>query len=143
MWTERRTSGAALRSSKGLRDCIGQQVKKSKSIYIIAGESSGDAHGAVLMREIAALAPDTRFFGAGGPQMQQIAGGDFVDWTQEAVVGLWDVLVKYPYFREKFYQMYCEIRQLYPDAVVFVEYPRFKILHSSKIPRKQIATKQI
>jgi lipid-A-disaccharide synthase len=121
----------------------GQQVKKSKSIYIIAGESSGDAHGAVLMREIAALAPDTRFFGAGGPQMQQIAGGDFVDWTQEAVVGLWDVLVKYPYFREKFYQMYGEIRQLDPDAVVFVDYPGFNLRLASYLRRKQFPRKLI
>src|SRR5437867_2084636 len=74
------------------------------NIYMIAGESSGDAHGAVLMREIARLVPDARFYGAGGPQMREIAGKEFLDWTQEAVVGLWDVIVKYPYFREKFYR---------------------------------------
>jgi lipid A disaccharide synthetase len=31
-------------------------------IYLIAGESSGDTHGAVLMREIARLTPDAQFF---------------------------------------------------------------------------------
>src|SRR3984957_7346792 len=96
-------------------------------IYIIAGESSGDAHGAVLMREVARLVPDTQFFGAGGPQMQKIAGGQFMDWTQEAVVGLWDVVVKYPYFREKFYRMYREILALDPVAVIFVDYPGFNL----------------
>src|ERR1700721_430865 len=95
----------------------------AKRIYIISGESSGDAHGAVLMREITRFAPDTQFFGAGGPQMQKIAGGEFMDWTQEAVVGLWDVIVKYPYFRQKFYQMYRDIRTLDLDAVIFVDYP--------------------
>jgi len=119
------------------------QYVKSKSIYIIAGESSGDAHGAVLMREIAALAPDTRFFGAGGPQMQKIAGGNFVDWTHEAVVGLWDVLVKYPYFRARFYQMYREIRLLEPDAVVFIDYPGFNLRLASYLRRKQFARKLI
>ena len=87
-----------------------------KRIYIIAGESSGDAHGAVLMREMASLVPDVKFFGAGGPQMQMIAGRQFMDWTQEAVVGLWDVIVKYPYFREKFYQMYREISAIRPGC---------------------------
>jgi lipid-A-disaccharide synthase len=125
-----------------LQDDNGQQLK-SKSIYIIAGESSGDVHGAVLMREIAALAPDTRFFGAGGPQMHKIAGGNFVDWTHEAVVGLWDVLVKYPYFREKFYQMYREIRQLEPDAVIFVDYPGFNLRLASYLRRKQYGRKLI
>jgi len=75
--------------------------------------------------------------------MQQIAGGDFVDWTQEAVVGLWDVLVKYPYFREKFYQMYGEIRQLDPDAVVFVDYPGFNLRLASYLRRKQFPRKLI
>ena len=34
----------------------------AKRIYIIAGESSGDAHGAVLMREIAGLVPECAVF---------------------------------------------------------------------------------
>jgi lipid-A-disaccharide synthase len=112
-------------------------------IYIIAGESSGDTHGAVLMREIARLVPGVQFFGAGGPQMQKIAQGQFTDWTQEAVVGLWDVVVKYPYFREKFYQMYREIRQLGPVAVIFVDYPGFNLRLAHYLRRKQFSGKLI
>jgi lipid-A-disaccharide synthase len=114
-----------------------------KRIYIISGESSGDAHGAVLMREIARLAPTTQFFGAGGPQMQKIAGGQFMDWTQEAVVGLWDVIVKYPYFREKFYQMYRDIRRLEPDAVIFVDYPGFNLRLAHYLRRQKFRGKLI
>ena len=75
--------------------------------------------------------------------MQKIAGTNFVDWTHEAVVGLWDVLVKYPYFREKFYQMYREIRQLEPDAVIFVDYPGFNLRLASYLRRKQFSRKLI
>src|ERR1700719_771723 len=114
-----------------------------KRIYLIAGESSGDDHGAVLMREIARLIPGAQFFGAGGPQMQKVAGGQFMDWTQEAVVGLWDVIVKYPYFREKFYQMYREIRRLDPDAVIFVDYPGFNLRLAQYLRRKQFRGKLI
>ncbi|MBV8532744.1 MAG: lipid-A-disaccharide synthase [Verrucomicrobia bacterium] len=114
-----------------------------KRIYIIAGEASGDAHGAVLMKEIAALVSDVQFFGAGGPEMRLIAGNHFMDWTQEAVVGLWDVLVKYPYFREKFYRMYREIRQLEPDTVIFVDYPGFNLRLAHYLRRKQYAGKLI
>ena len=118
-------------------------IMHPKRIYLISGESSGDAHGAILMREIARLAPSTQFFGAGGPQMQKIAGGQFIDWTQEAVVGLWDVIVKYPYFREKFYQMYREIRRLEPDAVIFVDYPGFNLRLAHYLRRKQFSGKLI
>ncbi len=116
---------------------------KPTSIYIIAGESSGDTHGAVMMREIAALSPGSRFFGAGGPQMQKIAGGDFLDWTSEAVVGLWDVLVKYPYFRERFYEMYHAIRKLNPEAVIFVDYPGFNLRLARYLRRKGFSGKLI
>jgi lipid-A-disaccharide synthase len=112
-------------------------------IYMIAGESSGDTHGAVLMREIARLVPGTQFFGAGGPQMKKIAQGQFIDWTLEAVVGLWDVVVKYPYFREKFHQMYREIREVDPDAVIFVDYPGFNLRLAYYLRRKQFSGKLI
>jgi lipid-A-disaccharide synthase len=88
-------------------------------IYIIAGESSGDAHASVLMREIAELVPAVQFFGAGGAQMEKMAAAPFLNWTQEAVVGLWDVLVKYAYFRRKFYDMYEQVRRIQPAAVIF------------------------
>jgi lipid-A-disaccharide synthase len=114
-----------------------------KRIYLVAGESSGDAHGAVLMREIVRRIPDVQFFGAGGPEMQTIAGKHFLDWTVEAVVGLWDVIVKYPYFRQKFYQMYAEIRELNPEAVIFVDYPGFNLRLANYLRRKQFPGKLI
>src|SRR6201986_401353 len=114
---------------------------QAKRIYIIAGESSGDAHRAVLMREMATLVPALQFFGAGGPGRRRIAGNHFMDWTQEAVVGLWDVLVKYPYFREKFYRMYREIRKLEPDAVIFVDYPGFNLRLAHYLRRQKFSGK--
>jgi lipid-A-disaccharide synthase len=116
---------------------------QAKRIYIIAGEASGDAHGSVLMREMAKLVPDLQFFGAGGPEMRVIAGDHFLDWTQEAVVGLWDVLVKYPYFRKEFHRMYREIRQLKPDTVIFVDYPGFNLRLARYLRRNQFAGKLI
>src|SRR6516164_10318433 len=112
-------------------------------IYIIAGESSGDAHGAALMREIAELIPDVQFFGAGGPQMQKLAAAPFLNWTHEAVVGLWDVLVKYAYFREKFYGMYDQVRQIEPAAVIFVDYPGFNLRLAAYLRRKGFGGKLI
>jgi lipid-A-disaccharide synthase len=115
----------------------------NKSIYIIAGESSGDAHASVLMGEIAELNPDIRFFGAGGPQMQRMAAEPFLNWTHEAVVGLWDVLVKYAYFRRKFYEMYEQIRRIQPAAVIFVDYPGFNLRLAAYLRRKGFAGKLI
>jgi lipid-A-disaccharide synthase len=112
-------------------------------LYIIAGESSGDAHAAVLMHELQSLRPDIEFYGAGGPKMREVGGSRIFDWTHEAVVGLWDVLMKYPYFHRQFYRMYREICRVLPDAVIFVDYPGFNLrlanyLHDKGFPGKKI-----
>jgi lipid-A-disaccharide synthase len=112
-------------------------------LYIIAGESSGDAHAAVLMHELLALRSDIQFYGAGGPKMREVGGSHLFEWTQEAVVGLWDVLGKYPYFRTQFYRMYREICRLLPDAVIFVDYPGFNLRLANHLHRKGYPGKKI
>ena len=112
-------------------------------LYIIAGESSGDAHAAVLMQELLLLSPEIEFHGAGGPKMREVGGSQISEWTQEAVVGLWDVLMKYPYFRGQFYRMYHEIVQLQPSAVIFVDYPGFNLRLARYLRRKGFRGKKI
>jgi lipid-A-disaccharide synthase len=112
-------------------------------LYIIAGESSGDAHAAVLMHELLSLRSDIQFYGAGGPKMREVGGSHLLEWTQEAVVGLWDVLGKYPYFRTQFYRMYREICRLLPDAVIFVDFPGFNLRLANYLHRKGYPGKKI
>jgi len=96
-------------------------------LYFVAGEASGDARGAELLRALRAREPGLEFFGAGGREMQVLAGGDFLDWADEAVVGLWDVLKKYGYFKRQFDQMLADIERVSPDAVVLIDYPGFNL----------------
>ena len=70
-------------------------------IYFVAGEASADNHGAALLQSLRELDVDLRFIGRGGPQMKAIAGAQFNNWIDNAaVVGLWEVVKKYGYFRE-------------------------------------------
>jgi lipid-A-disaccharide synthase len=112
-------------------------------LYIIAGESSGDAHAAVLMHELLSLRPDIEFYGAGGPRMREVGRSHIFEWVQEAVVGLWDVLMKYPYFRTQFYRIHREIGRLLPDAVIFVDYPGFNLRLADYLHRKGYPGKKI
>ena len=65
-------------------------------LYVVAGELSGDAHGAGLLRELLALRPGLEVRGAGGPEMVKVAGGGVADWVEDAaVMGVWEVLKKY------------------------------------------------
>ncbi|HEX3619359.1 MAG TPA: lipid-A-disaccharide synthase [Candidatus Udaeobacter sp.] len=107
------------------------------TIYFVAGEVSADNHGAALMRSLRDLDPGLRFIGRGGPQMQEIAGNQFKNWLGDAaVLGLWEVLRKYGYFREQFRETIKEILESKPDAVVLIDYPGFN-LRLARALRKQ------
>ncbi len=108
-----------------------------KTIWIVAGEASGDTRAAELMRAVNAADSDVVFIGAGGPKMQALAQQPFDNWTDTAgVLGLWDVLKRYGYFRAKFHRMLADIAAAKPDAVLLVDYPGFN-LRLAKALRRQ------
>src|SRR5437016_4480211 len=117
---------------------------KSMIIYFVAGEVSADNHGAALMRSLRVLDPELKFIGRGGPQMQQVAGAQFKNWIGDAaVLGLWEVLRKYGYFREQFRQTLNEIQESNPDAVVLIDYPGFNLRLARALRRQSHSRKTI
>jgi lipid-A-disaccharide synthase len=117
------------------------------TIYFVAGEVSADNHGAALMRSLRELDGRLQFLGRGGPQMQEIAGesairrirggGQFKNWFGEAaVLGLWEVLRKYGYFRKQFDETLHEIWEGKPDAVVLIDYPGFNLRLARALQRR-------
>ena len=74
----------------------------SRKIYIVAGEVSGDNHGSGLMRAIRSHDKSAQFSGVGGPSMEKISKS-IRNWTDDsAVVGFWEVIKKYRFFKEVF-----------------------------------------
>ena len=126
---------------------------KFQTIYFVAGEVSADNHGAALMRSLRKLDGELKFVGRGGPQMQEVAGesatgrtrggGQFKNWLSEAaVLGLWEVLRKYGYFRKQFDETLQEIRESNADAVVLIDYPGFN-LRLARALRRQARERKI
>ena len=116
---------------------------KSQTIYFVAGEASADNHGAALMRSLRELGVDLNFIGRGGPQMRAIAGAQFNNWIDDAaVLGLWEVIKKYGYFRGQFRETLDEIENNKPDAVVLIDYPGFN-LRLARALRKQWPKRKI
>src|SRR5947208_8600739 len=98
------------------------------TVYFVAGERSGDNHGAGLLSAVRTRAPQMQFLGRGGPQMRAIAGAKFRDWIDDtAVVGLWEVIRRYPFFRKQFQATISEIDAARPNAVVLIDYPGFNL----------------
>src|SRR4030095_9603368 len=98
------------------------------TVYFVAGERSGDNHGAALLKALRTRAPEMRFVGRGGPKMRALAGGNFRDWIDDTgVVGLWEVIRRYPFFRKQFQATIAEIDAMRPNAVVLIDYPGFNL----------------
>jgi lipid-A-disaccharide synthase len=114
------------------------------TIYFVAGEASGDNHGAALMASLRKLSVDLNFAGRGGPQMRALAGNQFTDWLdQAAVLGLWEVIRKYGYFRREFRQAVHEVGDAKPDAVILIDYPGFNLRLARALRQKFPAQKLI
>ncbi len=115
----------------------------AKTIYFVAGEVSADNHGAALMRSLRELDSDLQFVGRGGPHMQEIAGKRLKNWIGDsAVLGLWEVIRKYGYFRQQFRKTLNEIEESKPDRVVLIDYPGFN-LRLARALRTQSAQRKI
>ena len=81
-------------------------ARMSKRVYVVAGELSGDAHGAGLLRSLKQMVPDLEIQGVGGPEMEEVAGAGLRDWVEDAaVMGVWEVLKRYGWFKQRFAEM--------------------------------------
>lgn len=100
----------------------------TKKVYFVAGEASGDNHGAALMRALRARSPEMQLIGRGGPRMRAVAGQPLRDWIEDAaVLGLWEVIKHYAFFRREFAKTIAEIDNANPDAIVLIDYPGFNL----------------
>lgn len=97
-------------------------------IWIVAGETSGDARASEVVRELLTIDPAIQIIGAGGPKLSAQATQPFDNWIAEAgVLGLWDVLKNYAYFRRKFHGMLTAIAAENPNAILLIDYPGFNL----------------
>jgi lipid-A-disaccharide synthase len=119
-------------------------MNRPSTIYLVAGEASGDEHGAALMRALRDSGPELKFSGRGGPKMKATAGDALINWSDSAaVVGLWEVVKRYGYFRAQFQNALNEIAAIKPDAVVLIDYPGFNLRLARALRKKSPSLKII
>ena len=55
----------------------------SRTVYVVAGEMSGDTHGSELMDALGKQAGGFDFRGLGGPEMSRLSEGLVRDWVED------------------------------------------------------------
>ena len=103
-----------------------------KKVMVVAGEVSGDQHAARLVRDLRAARQDVEFFGIGGDALRREGVRTVVDARDMAVVGFFEVLARYPFFRRVFRQMVDLLAAEKPDALLLVDYPGFNLRLAEK-----------
>lgn len=101
-------------------------------LMIVAGEVSGDHHAARLLRALRRDEPDLACFGIGGDALRAEGMEVLHDARDMAVMGVAEVLARYPFFRRVFHDMIRVARERRPDVVLFVDYPGFNLRLAAK-----------
>ena len=108
--------------------------------YIIAGEASGDLHGANLMKSLYQLDPNAEIRFWGGDLMQQVGGTLVKHYKELAFMGFAEVLMNLRTILNNISFCKKDIEQFKPDALIFIDYPGFNMRIAKWAKQKGIPT---
>jgi lipid-A-disaccharide synthase len=101
--------------------------KKTKTVMIVAGEASGDMHGASLVHEMLRIDPSLNFYGIGGNKMQDAGVKLLINASETAVVGLTEVISKFGTLFRIIRQVKKSLDEMKPELVILIDYPDFNL----------------
>lgn len=108
------------------------------AILLVAGEVSGDLHGAALARAVLAARPDVRLLGMGGPGMAAAGVKVLVPCQDVAVVGLTEVVSRGGDILRAFRCLVRALDRDRPALVVLIDFPDFNIRLARRARRRGI-----
>ncbi|QZE13579.1 lipid-A-disaccharide synthase [Halosquirtibacter laminarini] len=103
--------------------------------FIIAGEASGDLHGANLMKGLKSKDKEATFRYFGGDQMASVSDGMIKHYKKMAFMGFLSVVMNLGEIKRNFKLAEKEILDFNPDVVILIDYPGFN-LRVAKIAKK-------
>ena len=106
-----------------------------KHILISVGEASGDMHAAKLVQAVKKIAPNIQFYGMGANLMRDAGVDIVVDAGDLSIVGLLEIITKFPKIHKAFRIMQNALEHNKPELLILVDYPGFN-LRLAKIAKK-------
>ncbi|MDR0831243.1 MAG: lipid-A-disaccharide synthase [Prevotellaceae bacterium] len=95
--------------------------------FFLAGEASGDLHGAALMRELKSIDADADFCFLGGDLMLAQGGKMVRHYREMAFMGVVNVLLNLNKVAENLKICTKAINDYKPDVLILIDYPGFNI----------------
>lgn len=105
----------------------------SKNVLIVAGEVSGDLHGASLIRELKKLDSSLKIFGIGGDKMKAEEMELIYHIDKMAFLGFVEVIKHLPFIKKVQRELIDEVKKRKVKNVVLIDYPGFNLSIAKKI----------
>ncbi|HEX8117356.1 MAG TPA: hypothetical protein VF521_08790, partial [Pyrinomonadaceae bacterium] len=117
---------------------MSEQRAESFRVMVVAGEESGDAHAAALVRALREAAPGARFefFGTTGAATAREGVEPVVREEDLAITGLVEIARALPRFLEAYRALKRAAVERRPDAVVLVDWPDFNLALARALRRR-------
>ena len=96
-------------------------------ILLVAGEASGDVHGADLVLALKAQQPQLDIFGVGGPALRAAGMQTLVDSAAIAGMGLFEAADKLTALLRTYRALTHILRTHPPDLLVLIDFPEFNL----------------
>ncbi len=109
-----------------------------KRVLILAGESSGDLHGSLLMNQMKILMEDIDFKGIGGTLMEEEGLKAVRHIRDMNIMGFTEIVVHLPFFYRTMKELESLVDSWYPDLVILIDYPGFNLRFTPYIKHKNI-----
>ncbi|MEM7207125.1 MAG: lipid-A-disaccharide synthase [Pseudomonadota bacterium] len=102
-------------------------MSQPRNIMILAGEASGDLHGARLVDAVRTRRDDVSFCGMGSAKLRAVGVDLLVDSSRIAVVGLVEVLRHWPEIKRALKTIEDAITRTPPDLLILIDYVEFNL----------------
>lgn len=100
---------------------------EKKSVMVIAGEASGDLHGAKLVKSMLQRNNSLFFYGIGGQALKDAGVKILIDASELAVVGITEVLSKISGILKGLSVAKKTLKTLHPDLLILIDFPDFNL----------------
>ncbi len=100
---------------------------ENSTVMIVAGEASGDMHGARLVQAMNRRNPDLLWYGIGGQRLRTAGVRVVVDASTLSVVGITEVISRLPQITRGLSAAREMLRVLRPDLLVLIDFPDFNL----------------
>jgi lipid-A-disaccharide synthase len=104
-------------------------------VAILAGEASGDQHGAKLVSAMQKKTPSLFFCGMGGDALRRVGVRIVMEASELTVVGITEVFGKIPAILKAMAKIKKLLVSLKPDLLILIDFPDFN-LHIAAIAKK-------